>query len=62
MNLKRDSFIFSSPQKKNKAKSRFTNQNKNQDIINLLDSEHTSSKDSKNKSNKTKLKKIYNNK
>jgi len=62
MNLKRDSFPFSS-QKKNKAKSRFRNQNnKNQDIINLLDSECTSSKDSKNKSNKTKFKKKYNHK
>ena len=61
MNLKRDSFFFSSPQKNNIAKIRFKNQYKNQDIIDLLDSEHTSSKDSKNKSNKTNKKK-YNNK
>ena len=60
MNLKKDSFSFSSPQKKNKT--RFRNQNKNQDIIDLLDSEYTSSKGSKDKSSKTKFKKKYKNK
>ena len=61
INLKRDSFSFSPSQKKNKAKSRFRNQYKNQDIIDLLNSENTSSKGSKNKSNKSKSKK-YNSK